>query len=766
MKRFLGAALVFLPVLFLFGSCARERGLAKPSVLLVTVDTMRADRIGAYGCRRVETPAMDGLAAEGVLFSRVYSAVPLTLPSHTTIMTGLYPPGHGVRNNGNYRLPDEVVTLAEVLRDAGYTTAAFVGAFVLDSQFSLDQGFDYYHDSFLNIDAASGSFRYAERSAEEVSRLAIEWLDKASAPFFLWVHYFDPHQPYSMPPPFDERYRSDPYLGEIAFVDRCLGNLLGALKEKEGRGNALVVLTSDHGESLGEHGEESHGVFLYQAPMRVPLIMSMERLLPQGSRVESEVSLADIFPTVIDILGLPLPGNVQGRSLLPLMRGGMGGERPLYMESMLPRENFGWSEVKGLVSGRYKYVRVPQAELYDLASDSAESMNIAARDTALAARLDSLLSVLEVEYAAAAPQGTFQEMDERTRENLESLGYVWHSPSGEAEGKPDPKAMIRIVAETEAGKRLYEKGLYEDAARVFEGILERDPGNITAHNLLGMVLTKTGDTDRAIIHWRTVLDLSPEYIETYRNLGAQLREKGDLEASLAVLGEALAKNPEYTKAYLEMGLTCRAMGKWEEARRHFARALALDPDFVQTYIFLGGLFRESDDPDSALFYYRGALASDSTNSEARRAAAKLLMKKGELAESIRHYRWVARTVDDSPSYVDLGIALDRAGMGNEAVGAYEQAVSRDSLSFEAHNNLGVALFRLGRYGEAEESLLRAMRLKEDYAEPYFNLGNLYHKSGRREEALGAYTRFLELWKGDEGTRQKALEIIEKLKPAG
>jgi arylsulfatase A-like enzyme/Flp pilus assembly protein TadD len=766
MGRFLKAALSLSLVLFCLISCSGEKQPGKPSVLLVTVDTMRADRIGAYGCRDVETPNIDRLAGDGVLFARAYSAVPLTLPSHATILTGLYPPGHGIRNNGNYRLPEEAVTMAEVLRGAGYATAAFVGAFVLDSQFALDQGFDLYHDSFLNIDAASGPFTYAERRAGEVTGLAAEWLGKVKEPFFLWVHYFDPHYPYAPPPPFDERYRDAPYLGEIAYADACFGSLLGALEKKGKRGNTLVILTSDHGESLGEHGEESHGVFLYEAPVRVPLVMAMEGVLPEGSRIEGDASLADIFPTVLDVLGIAVPPTVQGRSLLPLLGGGPSGESPLYMETLLPLENFGWSEVKGLVSGRYKYLRVPETELYDLAVDPAESMNIARREPGLAARLDSLLSQLESGYAREAPSAAFRQMDEETRAKLESLGYVWRSPALAGSAKPDPKKMIRIVAETEAAKRLFEEGRFDDAARVFEGILVRDPGNVTAHNLLGMVLSRAGDTEGAVTHWRKALELSPGYLETYRNLGALLREKGDLDASAALLGEALAQNPEYTKAHLELGLTLREMGKRKEARAEFTRALELDPDFAQTYVFLGALSRESGDTDSALYYYRGALARDTTSIEARRSAAKLLQRKGEVSESLRHFGWVARRENDAPSYVDLGKALERAGKGEEAAGAYRQAVRLDSLAVEAYNNLGIALFKLGRYEEAEESLKKAAGLSPDYAEPHFNLGNLYRRTGRTEEAIQSYSRFLDLWKGDEETRKRAFETVEQLRGGG
>jgi arylsulfatase A-like enzyme/Flp pilus assembly protein TadD len=761
MRSFTYAAVLTL-VLFPVLSCSRDQGPEKQSVLLVTVDTMRADRVGTYGCREVDTPHMDRLAREGVLFSRAYSAAPLTLPSHATIMTGLYPPGHGIRNNGNYRLPSGIVTMAEVLKGEGYATAAFVGAFVLDSQFALDQGFDLYHDSFLNIDAGSRALRYAERNAGEVTALAADWLAKTKGAFFLWVHYFDPHHPYDAPPPFSERYRSDPYLGEISYTDSCLGILLDALARTENGGHALVVLTSDHGESLGEHGESSHGVFLYEGPMKVPLIMKMEGKLPEGSRMEEPVSLADVFPTILDALAIPPPVPVQGRSLLPAILGRERRERQLYMETMLPYENFGWSAVQGLVRGDFKYVRVPRRELYNISTDPGESVNLAASESGLTTTLDSLLARSVEEHTRKEAQGAPHEMSEEARERLESLGYVWSTTAGTGE-RPDPKLMIRIVEETEAGKRLIERGGYEDAARIFRGILERDPGNVTAYNLLGMALSKSGDTEAAIAQWKKAIELSPRYLETYRNLGGVLRERGEYDASLSYLQQALGMNPEYTRAHIDMGLTYMSMGKPAQARRQLGRALELEPGFAEPYLFLGGLFMESGDTDSALHFYRGALACDTTSVEPRRMIAKLLLSRGEVGEAIGHLQRIARARDDAPSLVDLGIALDRAGRGEDAVLAYSEAVKRDSLSWEAYNNRGIALFRLGRDREAEENFIRAAGLKADYAEPYFNLGNLQRRAGRTEEAIQSYTRFLELWSGDEETRKKTREIVERLR---
>ncbi|MFQ6103897.1 MAG: tetratricopeptide repeat protein [Candidatus Glassbacteria bacterium] len=749
-------------ILSLLLCCSRAQEGKTVNLLVITLDTTRADKLGAYGCTEIKTPNIDRLAKSGVLFTRAYSSVPLTLPSHATIMTGMYPPGHGVRNNGNYRLPEGVTTLAELLSEAGYRTAAFLAAFVLDSRFGLDQGFKLYHDSFLNLESKAQTFEYAERDAGRVTELAVDWLKDARSPFFLWVHYFDPHHPYIPPQPYGDKYRDAPYLGEIAYTDHCVGTLLDALKETGLGDRTLIVLTSDHGESLGEHLESSHGVFLYEGPMRVPLIMTLDGVLPAGRRVDDYVSLADILPTVCEVLDINVPDQVQGRSLLDVIRGVEKQETPLYMESRYPVENYGWSEITGLLWQGWKYLRVPEPELYDIEADPHEQRNLAGENHEMLTALDSLLSRTEGHISTAVGAQALHQMDEDARKRLESLGYVWNADGGSTEEEADPKKMIGIMSETERGMVLFSEGNTEEAARVFEGILELDPGNITAHNLLGLILYKLGEPEEAMLHWKRVIKLNPGYVETYRNLGSVLRKMGRLEEARDAFLEAVRLNPDYTEAYVELGVTYKRMGRDLEAREQFLKALELDPDFLQSHLFFGNLLKDAGQLDSALVHYRHVLSIDSSHTEARRQAAKILMRKGDFKGALEHFKYVADVIGDLESYIELGIAYDRAGMGEEAVEVYRKAVAIDSLSSRVYNNLGIALFRLERFEEAKTNLRKAVSLKEDYAEAYFNLGNVYRKLGRTEEALQSYKSFLKLRRGNEEAAGRARELIRQL----
>jgi len=752
--------------LFLVLGCSGEVREDRYNLLIITIDTTRADRIGAYGCVDIETPSIDGLAERGVLFSRAYSPVPLTLPSHSSIMTGLYPPGHGVRNNGNYRLPVGIKTMAEVFSEAGYSTAAFIGAFVLDSQFGLDQGFHLYHDSFLEIDRETRSFEYAERGAGEVTELAVEWLSRTSDPFLLWVHYFDPHHPYNAPEAFRDRYPGDPYLGEIAYTYHNIGLLLEALENRNKLENTLVVLTSDHGESLGEHQELSHGIFLYEASMRIPLILVLEGVLPSGHSVEGYVSLTDIFPTVCDIMGVIVPEEVHGRSLLNLIRGAETGDVPIYMESLYPFENFGWSPITGVLSSGLKYLRAPEPELYNVEADPHELTNLAQHEKRRIVVLETLLGDLERRYSSSASGKAVSGMDEKTRRRLESLGYVWSQEKAGTAVKVDPKSKIEIVSEVDWGMRLFNKGQKHEAALLFEKILESDPGNVTAHNILGMILSDAGDQNGAIQHWRQVLELNPGYLETYRNLGTVLRERGDLGEAVNILQKALDLNPQYTKAHVDLGLTFQKQGDVSRARKSFSRALELEPNFLQAHIFLGTILKEEGILDSAYRHISYVLSRDSSNVEVRRQAAQILIDAGDVGAAVDLFCHVAEVEGDISFLVELGIALDRSGDREEAVQIYRKAAAVDSTSPEVHNNLGIALFGLDHFDEAESSFKKAILLEENYAEPYFNLGNLYRKTGRDVEAVRSYRGFLEVWQGGENVRQRVVELIERLEAPG
>src|SRR5262245_14203684 len=403
----LGAALV--AVILGAALWLRAKQPATPSrplnALLITIDTLRADHLGCYGRADASTPAIDRLAKEGVLFEQASTCVPLTLPSHASILTGTYPAFHGAHNNGSYKVDDSAVMLAEVLRERGHRTGAVIGAFPLASRFGLAQGFDTYDDTLPQ--EREGQIGYRQRPADQVSGAGLRWLESTGGkPFFLWLHYFDPHVPYAPPEPFTARFRGRPYDGEIAFVDEQVGRVLERIRRPDLASNTLVVLMSDHGEGLGEHGEWTHGVFLYESTLRVPLVLALPGVVPAGRRVGQPVRSIDVLPTVLELLGVPAPGDVQGESLRPLYDGGAAPPRFVLAETKAPRENYAWSDLDAIRVGGLKFIRAPRAELYDLSVDPGETENRFPARPDDASRLASELEHRLADAARHAPEGT------------------------------------------------------------------------------------------------------------------------------------------------------------------------------------------------------------------------------------------------------------------------------------------------------------------------------------------------------------------------
>ena len=438
-------------------SCAsavrRQAGL---NVLLITVDTMRADAMGAYGRKDADTPWMDRLAAQGVRFAEARAQNVVTLPSHANILSGRYPTDHGVRDNSGFRFPADPETLATILKARGYRTGAFVSAFPLDSRFGLDRGFDVYDDRFANVDTHT-AFQMEERPGPETAALAADWIRaQGDGPWFCWVHLYEPHFPYAPPEPVRSRFASAPYQGEVAAADAALGPLVETTLAAGPSGRTLVVLTADHGESLGEHGEPTHGIFAYEATLRVPLVLYAPSVL--RARVVAEpVRHVDILPTVLDALALPPPSGIAGRSLLPLAAGQSLPPRESYLEALSSTRNRGWAPLIGVVRGPFKYVDLPLPELYDLSADPGETRNLAPVQPQ---RLEEMRAALSrVREGDRGWEGGAE--DEAVRERLRALGYVAASRSLGARAftdADDPKRLIAVDAELQGLIEQYQAG--------------------------------------------------------------------------------------------------------------------------------------------------------------------------------------------------------------------------------------------------------------------------------------------------------------------
>ncbi|MGH2795295.1 MAG: sulfatase-like hydrolase/transferase, partial [Actinomycetota bacterium] len=501
------------------------------NVLLMTLDTTRWDRIGAYGDAGATTPNLDRLASEGVLFEQTIAPAPLTLPAHSTMFTGLLPPRHGVRDNGGYVLDPSHKTLASALKASGRQTGAFVGAFVLDGKFGLDAGFDVYFDRFDVSRQRSVSLGSISRRAGEVVDNAMPWIERhASSPFFAWVHFYDAHTPYEPPEPYLSRFRDRPYAGEIAYVDSQVGRLLQWLDARGLSDRTIVVAIGDHGESLNEHGEATHGLFIYESTTRVPFIVRTPYSGTRGRRVPGLVRTEDVMPTLLELVGEQVPTGVEGRSLAPLLAGASNDlNLAAYSESLYARNHYGWSELRSLRAGRFKFIAATRPELYDLERDPRELRNLYDERRSLADRMAEELQRLGAD-ASAEGSGP-SAVDPETRERLAALGYIGSFTStarNAGEQLPDPKDKIDIF------------------------------------NLMTSAHESRGEdeTDAAIVRLKTVLAQDPKILDAWVMLGNEYSRKRDYQAALAHYKRALAINPDYDLATINLAHAYRALGRY------------------------------------------------------------------------------------------------------------------------------------------------------------------------------------------------------------
>jgi arylsulfatase A-like enzyme/Flp pilus assembly protein TadD len=521
---------------------------------------------------------LDTIAAEGVRFDVAISPTPLTLPSHASLMTALDPPEHGVRHNAIHRLGSGIPTLAEHLRGAGYATAAFVGAVVLDARFGLDRGFDVYDDGMAG--RLSAKVGFAERPADQVVDAALAWLDGAPEQFFLWVHFYDPHAAYKPPPGFASAFASRPYAGEIAFADAQLGRLLGEVRARWPDGSTLLVVTSDHGESLGEHGESTHSYAIYDATQRIPLVMSGPGL-PRGRAITSPVRLIDVAPTVLAFAAAePLP-DVAGRDLRPLIDGSEAVERVAYMETLATRIDHGWSPLLGLRTPRFKYIRAPRPELYDIRVDPAEQRDVAASQPEVTARLDRLLSErLAASGGARADERLAVGLDDADRARLRSLGYVVPAAGGvplavsEEVGGLDPKDEIGVLRVLDETQRDVEAGRLAQALERLAGI--RKAGTAVPA-MRASIAVATGDFALAEADARSVLASQPDRSDILIILGRALAGQERLEEARAAFEAAVLLEPGSAPALTYLGRVCEALARPDAAERAYSRARRANP---------------------------------------------------------------------------------------------------------------------------------------------------------------------------------------------
>jgi choline-sulfatase len=629
-------------------------GAQARDLLLITIDTLRADRLGVYGGPAGVTPALDALGHRGAVFLDATAHVPLTLPSHVSILTGRYPVSHGVHDNSGFSLPDTVPTLASTLHAAGYHTAAFVSSFVLRGSTGLARGFDTYDDRFEGAGRAHLTISSLERRAPEVAREAARWLTTARRPYFLWVHFYDPHAPYDAPAAFAARFPGRPYDAEVATSDFGVSTVLGALKDRiehvddarsvgevervEKAGSMpgrtvgpVIVATGDHGESLGEHGEAEHGILLYDATLHVPLIVAGPDV-PSGSVVREQVRHVDLLPTVLDLLGFPPPAAIDGTSLVPRFRGSsVHPEPPLsHAESRFGELHFGWSPLRSVRDGTWKYIDAPAPELYDLRVDAGERDNRQGARPETAAALARTLRQMAVAGNAVSHQAPAGTAD--AAERLRSLGYVGgrvglESGRAPAGGPADPKQEIgryeAYVAAFNAGMTLLEERRPREAEARFRTLVRSYPRAFEPHQYLARSLTARGSYADAMREFDLAIALAPNEAVLYFDAARTQAEASRFDAALASVEAGLRLEPSSFYGWLTRGLVAGAAGRRTEAEQAYREALRLNPVLAVAHFELGRLAEQGGDRSAARAEYRLALDEDATLTEARQALDRI-----------------------------------------------------------------------------------------------------------------------------------------------
>jgi len=664
---FIGCSVFFLLIFSLYSA---DHRITKPedlNVLLITLDTTRADRLGCYGYKKAGTPNLDALAAGGVKFANAYSPVPLTLPSHCSIFTGTYPLYHRVRNNGFYYLGEENMTLAEILHTRGYHTAAFASSFTVDSRFGLDQGFEYYDDTFHHEEILK-NFR-SERRAEDVQRSFSGWLDgHAQDKFFIWIHFYDPHLPYDPPSPFREAHSGRPYDGEIAYMDHSIGELVERLKEKNILEKTLIVIVGDHGEALGERREIDHGLFVYGNTLEVPFILHCPRRLPEGITVEERVNLIDVMPTILDMLKIPIGSEVQGKSCLDAIRGKKRKSSLSYFESYFPLENFGWAPLFGLIDDEWKFIRAPKPELYNLERDPGESQNVFQEQVQVSRRMLKSLEEFQKSHSAGR-SGKERRLTEEEERRLRSLGYFGTERTGSAPGRslPDPKDKIADYVLYYRGNLHETRGEFQEAARLYKEVIRRNPDVPNNYVHLGFLYAKMGRMDNAIEVLEQGREQLPESYVILSRLIAFYSSADRLDQALSTSKVMLAIDGRNFDALFLSGSVNAKRGNWAEALGFYEKALDVEPEnktLRQRYAYtLAALGK----PEEALEKYRVLSSEYPRDAGILKEMSEVYKAMGNLNLALDSLR-AAIDLEPAPEmYYEYAFLLENAGNLKDAV---------------------------------------------------------------------------------------------------
>jgi len=648
------------------------------NVLLITIDTLRPDRLSCYSTDYCQTPNIDALASKGVVFEKAFAHTPTTLASHVSIMLGTTPLHHGIHQNANFVLAEDFLTLAEHLKNKGYSTGAFIGAFPLDSRFGLSQGFDVYDEAYPSKSASA--FVFPERNARQVIHSALDWLEKQNSPWFSFVHIWDPHAPYSPPEPFSETFKDDPYSGEVAYVDSEIKKLFEGLENKGLLDNTLVVLTADHGESLGEHGESTHGYFAYNSTIWVPLIMAGPGI--KAARIDEYVSHIDIFPTICDFLGLEKPSFLQGVSLLPLMDGKKWAKRGIYFESLVAHYSRGWAPLQGYIQENKKFIDSPLMEFYDLEADFLEQNNLAQKMDLGSQKknMDSLVNDLTSSQKIQNPQ----RMDSETREKLRSLGYISSLAQSKNEYGPedDLKTLLPLHQKKTAAIQMLENNKIPEAVKLLHDIIQMRKDFPDAYSDLARIYESQGLHEDALSVMETGFRNIQENYGIILDYGVLLVKTGHFDKGIELLQKAAGIMDNDPDPWIQLGMAYTAKGELQKALEHFEKALTLDSTNALIHDNLGFLH------------------------------FSIYMKTGKNEDNI-------------------------AALEN-----FQKAVELDPGLASAYNGMGGAFKAAGQLDTAMSAWEKSLELRPDFGFPMYNLGVAYLQKGNKDRALKYFERYL------------------------
>ena len=737
---------------FVFTACG-GRKTDHFNLLVITLDTTRADGIGAYGNQDASTPNIDRLAENGIMFQNCYTSVPLTLPSHCSLFTGRYPMAHKVRNNGNYYLPETETTLAEILKENGFHTFAFIASFTLLAKFGLNQGFEFYDETFRQKQTIINY--HDEIPANEITKKFAAWLEKNNEKkFFTWLHFFDAHSPYQLHSEVDNKFSQSErlkYEGEIAYVDMHIGKIIRLLEAKKVLAKTIIVIAGDHGEAFGEHKEFGHGIFCYEESLKVPLILYNPVLFAKSRKIDSRVNLVDVLPSILHYLAIKCPEKVQGKSFHNLVAGEKEKQqRHVYFESRFGMETNNWAPITGMIVDDHKYISLIEPELYDLGQDAAERVNLYKAKNILARKLDMQLRQCIIDCSSAGKAGK-RELSQDDFASLKSLGYI-SAASAKAKEMIDPKKGFDLYAQVETLKEKVKAEKYLEAQAELEQIILRNPG-VQLPNFFELEFTikkNTGRIAEACATLQKAITIFPDNESFKMILALELVSQNEHARAEELCREILKKNPRFAAAFILMGDISRKQNNRAEAVEFYRQALKIEPQNTRLQDILSELANKMGDQQRG--FSAAAESKDAERIEAMEKTALALIADNRLDQARGILEKILRLdPDNADALVNIGTVNYRSGEFALALKHYQRAIKINPAHALAFSNMGMVYFSLFQNGNDRSYLELAMQhfnksiqLDPDLADGYNGRGAVYLALNKAEKAIVDFKKALQL----------------------